>query len=93
MIRDGVRGEFSAWTMNDYWARQLPPVLILDLRSSFQRAMRSEDFRGEVELVGVRATSGRSGPLLLVDTACRFWDEHGGRCEGKVRAAVTDPPA
>ncbi|MFF9146012.1 FcoT family thioesterase [Streptomyces sp. NPDC014861] len=93
MIRDRVHGPFSEWTMNDYWVRQLPHILILDMHSRFQRAMRSDDFRGEVELVSAREQSGRSGPLVLVDTLCRFRDEHGGRCEGKVRVAVTNPPA
>ncbi|MFF6886088.1 FcoT family thioesterase [Streptomyces sp. NPDC012421] len=92
-IRDRVRGPFGEWTMNDYWARQLPHILILDMHSRFRRAMRGDDFRGEVQLVDVRRKSGRSGPLLLIDTLGRFWDEHGGRCEGKVRVAVTDPPA
>ncbi|MFD4370942.1 FcoT family thioesterase [Streptomyces sp. NPDC058486] len=92
-VRDRVLSPFSEWTMDHYWERQLPHILILDMRSRYPRAMRSQDFRGEVRLVAVRQRAGRSGPLILLDTVCRFSDAHGGRCHGEVRLAVTNPPA
>ncbi|MFI6847798.1 FcoT family thioesterase [Kitasatospora sp. NPDC050467] len=32
--------------MDDYWDRQVPNILTFDLHSSFERGLRSQDFRG-----------------------------------------------
>ncbi len=90
----GLMLPFAAWTMGDYWRRQLADFLIADFHSTFKRPIRGHRFRGEIEVVGIAEWEGSDirRPMTVVDTTCRYWDDHGGRCHGEVKVAVTSPP-
>ena len=94
LVADGSVYAFRDWTMDDYWRRQLPSVLIVDFHSTFRRAIRSGHFTGELEIADIRERTGGEGgqPLIFVETLCRYWDDNGGYCHGEVRLAITDPP-
>lgn len=81
---------FSAWTMDDFWRRQLPEMLIAKLSIRFRRAVERSRFSGELELG--RAKQRRftpAGPsLTAMDTAFRFWDDRDGRVDGEVTVAI-----
>ncbi|WP_326559979.1 FcoT family thioesterase [Micromonospora sp. NBC_01796] len=93
-VREHLLPVFDTWTMADYWQRQLPNVLITELRSRFRRAIDPTRFTGELAFTNAQLRAGREGrtPLLIIDTECRFWDDRGGRCDGEVRLVLTDPP-
>lgn len=90
-VREGLGPVFSTWTMDDYWRRQLPDILITKLVSRFRWPVNPRRFFGEFEIT--RATQRRlrqqSPPLIALDTAFRFWDDHHGRSDGEVTVAIT----
>ncbi len=73
-------------SFEEYRRRQLPDFLILRLESSFRQAIDPRGFRGTV---AVRSTR-RKMSMLLIDTAVRFSDAHGGTSEGAVLLGVID---
>ena len=90
-VQEGVVEEFDDWTMEDYWAKQLPDILIARFESQFKRPIDSADFSGEVSFGGFTRTN-RSRPVQIVDMPWRFWDTAGGYAQGEVRMALVDPP-
>lgn len=94
LIADGSSRTFRDWTLDDFWSRQLPNILIIDFRSTFRRAMSGQIFAGELEVVNIaeRERSGNVPPLIFLDTVCRYWDAGGGYCHGEVKLAITNPP-
>jgi hypothetical protein len=94
LIADGSTQVFGDWTLDDFWSRQLPNILIINFRSTFRRAMRGQVFSGELEIVNIaeRERSETLPPLIFLDTVCRYWDASGGYCHGEVKAAITNLP-
>jgi hypothetical protein len=93
-VRERIAEPFSGWSEEDFWDRQLKDFLITDFRSAFRSAMRGRRFEGELEITDVAQWEGSDirDPLLVIRTACRYWDETGGDCRGEVTIAVTNPP-
>ncbi|ADI03641.1 hypothetical protein SBI_00520 [Streptomyces bingchenggensis BCW-1] len=85
---------FAAWTLDDYWQRQLSDILITRFTSRFHRAIRGQEFRGELSFTDFKLRSGENGraPLALIESECRFWDKGGGRCTGEIQIALTNLP-
>jgi hypothetical protein len=81
---------FATWTMDDYWRRQLPDILITKLVSRFRWPVNPRRFSGAFELT--QATQRRltpdSPPLIALETSFRFWDEQKGRADGEVTVAI-----
>lgn len=95
-VQDRLFAPFDGWTMQDYWDRQLPNILITKLSSSYRRPINSRKFSGEIQLERVVQRGrggGADGQIILVDTTCRFWDDNGGDCRGDVKIAITNAPA
>lgn len=90
-VQERALPEFDAWTMEDYWAKQLPDILIARFSSTFKRPIDSAAFTGEVSFADFRQTN-RSRPVQVIDMPWRFWDEAGGYAEGEVRMALVEPP-
>lgn len=92
LITDGSTQVFRDWTIDEFWDRQLPNILIIDFRSTFRRAMRGQLFSGELEIVKIaeRERGGTLPPVIFLDTVCRYWDAGGGYCHGEVKVAITD---
>jgi hypothetical protein len=90
-VREQLGPIFSTWTMDDYWRRQLPDILITRLTSRFRRPVNPRHFFGEFELT--RATQRRltpdGPPLICLDTAFRYWDDDKGQSSGEVTVAIT----
>jgi hypothetical protein len=92
-VKERLLGLFSSWTLEDYWQRQLSDILIVRYHSRFRRAIHGRRVFAEVAFDKVVVRTVRdSAPLLLIDTTCRFWDDKGGKCDGQVTIAVTNPP-
>jgi hypothetical protein len=94
LISDDSMPLFRGWTLDDFWSRQLPDILIIDFHSTFRRAMRGQTFTGELEIVGITERKRGEGmsPLILIDTVCRYWDADGGYCHGEIKMGITNPP-
>ncbi|WP_280446522.1 FcoT family thioesterase [Nocardia brasiliensis] len=91
MVREQL-GVFAGWTMEDFWRRQLPDILITRFHSDFRRPIDPRRFSGEFTLDGSRErTSSLDGaPFTALDTSFRCWDDGGGHCTGVVRLAVVE---
>lgn len=89
-VRQRLVGVFADWTMDEYWRRQLPDVLITRLTTRFRRPIDRSDFFGEFDLRhATRRRLTLTGPsLIALDTAFRFWDTSGGRADGEVTIAI-----
>jgi hypothetical protein len=90
-VQEEVVPAFDEWTMEDYWAKQLPDILIAQFESRFKSPIDSADFTGEVSFAEFRQTN-RTRPVQVVEMPWRFWDDAGGFAQGQVRMALVDPP-
>ena len=82
-IKERLMSSFKSWTMDDYWARQLSCMYIVNFESSFRRPVQSSRFWGEIEFTNIRVRSG----IIYIVTKCRYWDDKGGNCSGNVKLA------
>ena len=48
-IKERLMTSFNSWTINDYWAKQLSNMYIVNFESSFRRPINSSKFWGEIE--------------------------------------------
>jgi FcoT-like thioesterase domain len=94
-IKERLIGALAGWRLDDFWERQLPDVYIATFESTFRAPMRGPRYYGELEVLEVKERASGSGrqPLIWLRTACRYWDGGDGRCDGRVRLAMLNPPA
>ena len=61
-VQDGLGTGFESWTLDDFWKRQLPDILIARFSSNFRRPVNPRAFSGEMEFRSVtrRAPAGAS---------------------------------
>jgi FcoT-like thioesterase domain len=92
-IQERLLRSFALWTMDDYWRRQLPNLLIYRFESQFRRGLDRKRFEGEVGFPEpiLRERPGRP-PVMFIEMAVRFWDGAGGECDGHVTVVATDLP-
>jgi len=90
-VQERVLPAFDAWTMEDYWKKQLPDILIASFTSKFRRPIDSDSFTGEVSFAEFSVRNVRR-PIQMIDMPWRFWDASGGHAEGEVRMALVEPP-
>jgi hypothetical protein len=81
---------FDSWSMADFWARQLPNILITRLEVTFDRPVDPKRFVGEfvLEKAAGRRIRPDAGPLISVHTSFRFRDDNGGDARGRARVAI-----
>ena len=91
-VKEGLLEEFAGWTLDDYWRHQLPDILIARFNGSFRRPINARSFSGEIEFLSVERRSPGGEPLLVAETAYRYWDDAGGRCDGTVKLAFVNAP-
>lgn len=89
-IKERAFRVFADWTIDDFWERQLPDMFIVDFHSSFRQHMRGRGrgFWGEVDVIDVFQRDWGNGPLLFLQTVCRFGETDKAACHGKVLIAV-----
>ncbi|MFI9508002.1 FcoT family thioesterase [Nocardia sp. NPDC052566] len=85
---------FDGWTMDEFWRRQLPDILITRFDSTFRRPIDPRRFHGDITFAGFEhRVSGADGtPYLALDTEFHCWDDAGGNCSGNARIAVVGAP-
>ena len=88
-IKEGLMASFKSWTMDNYWAKQLSDIYIVNFESSFRRPIQSSKFWGEIEFTNIRVRSG----MIYIVTKCRYWDDKDGNCSGNVKLAIVNSPA
>ncbi|MGW4882504.1 (2E)-enoyl-ACP glycyltransferase [Streptomyces sp. NPDC004262] len=92
-VREGLLTGFEDWTLDDFWRHQLPDILIARFASNFRRPVDPRRFTGEMEFRSVtRRTPGGAAPFLHAQTAFRYQDAHGGRCDGEATLAFVNVP-
>ncbi|MCP9986442.1 FcoT family thioesterase [Streptomyces sudanensis] len=91
-VKEGLLEEFARWTLDDYWRHQLPDILIARFGGNFRRPIDARSFSGEIDFLSVERRSPGGRPLLTAETAYRYWDASGGRCDGTVKLAFVNAP-
>ncbi|MFI7098968.1 FcoT family thioesterase [Streptomyces sp. NPDC050161] len=92
-VKWGLLEEFSGWTMDDYWKRLLPDMLITRFQARFRRPVDPRAFGGEVVFNRLQRRASRVGdPLLMINTTHRYYDDAGEGCGGEVTLALTRLP-
>nr|WP_209310524.1 FcoT family thioesterase [Streptomyces spiramenti] len=92
-VKEGLHPALAEWTLDDFWQRQLPDILIARFAGNFRRPVDAREFTGELTIGSVELkTPGRGSPFLLADTAYRYRDESGGRCDGTATLVITNLP-
>jgi hypothetical protein len=89
-VRDGIGPVFDTWTMEDFWRRRLPDILITRFSSVFRRPIDPRSFRGEFVVDSVRQRRLRpdADPLVSLETSFRCRDEAGGVCSGTAQVTI-----
>ncbi|MFD8493127.1 FcoT family thioesterase [Amycolatopsis sp. NPDC059657] len=89
-VRDRVGPVFSNWSMDDFWRRQLPDILIAKFSSAFHRPIDPRSFQCEltIERTAQRRLQPGADPLISLETSFRCWDDNGGACSGAARVAI-----
>jgi (3R)-3-[(carboxylmethyl)amino]fatty acid synthase len=89
-VQERLGPVFSTWTMDDYWRRQLPDILITSLVSRFRRPIDRSRFCGGFELgpARQRRLTPAGPPLIALPTVFRFWDDRDGCADGEVAIAI-----
>lgn len=90
-VQHGLMPSLAGWTLDDFWRKQLPDILITRFESCFRKPVNPRRFHGEVVLSRGRY-SGGAQPMLLLRTTCRFWDDEGGHCDGNITLALLNVP-
>lgn len=92
-IEDDLFDAFSAWSMADFWERQLSDVLIYRLSSRFRRMINPRSFEGEIVFRKPRVSARpNNSPIMSLETACSFWDDDGGSADGTGKTVFTRLP-
>lgn len=86
-IRERASPAVAHLTLDDYYARQLPDVLIHDIASSFKRSISPASFEGEVSILEALNTE----RFVYFKTGGRFWDEGGGLAKARMSLAILNP--
>lgn len=91
-IQDNVLPQFSGWTLEDYWPRQLPNILIHRMSTNYSRPIDPRSYRAGMTITDIGFRH-RSRAVVTVETHIEFSDDKGGRATGDVSVAIIDPPA
>lgn len=91
-VASGANPVFAGWTIDDWWARQLPNVLIQQLDTRYSRPINARGYRAEFRVTGIDDSRLDRG-ILKLRTEIEFSDDDGGRARGTVLLALTDTPA
>lgn len=90
-VRDGLYPALAHWTIDDYWERQLPDVLIFRQSITYRRPIDPRDFGAEFRITSID-TSALDRAMLKIATTITFQDATGGRAHGAVDLALVNVP-
>jgi hypothetical protein len=92
-IEDDLLDAFSAWSMADFWERQLSDVLIYRLSSRFRRMINPRSFEGEIVFQKPRVSARpNNSSIMSMETTCSFWDGDNGAADGTGKIVFTRLP-
>ncbi|WP_312870979.1 (2E)-enoyl-ACP glycyltransferase [Streptomyces lonarensis] len=92
-VKEDLHPALAEWTLDDFWQRQLPDIVIARFAGNFRRPVDARRFTGELTIEKIeRKTPGRGAPFLLATTSHRYRDEAGGRCDGTATLVLTNLP-
>ncbi|MCX2933402.1 hypothetical protein ORI20_24320 [Mycobacterium sp. CVI_P3] len=91
-VRDRLIPELTGWTLDDYWQRQLPSVLISEMASRFRQPINARSYHGTLTITDIEFRH-RSRPLLALQTTIEFTDDNAGSVLGDLEIVLVDLPA
>ncbi|MCV7174599.1 FcoT family thioesterase [Mycolicibacterium sphagni] len=90
-VRDQLIPELTGWTMDDYWQRQLPSVLISKMATRFRQPINARAYHGRLSITDIEFRR-RTRPLLALQTTIEFTDDGIGSALGEFEIVLVDLP-
>lgn len=88
-VKHKIIKAFNKWTLETYYEKQLPDILIVNFKSRFSKPLNQKRFYGEIDFIDIKYK--KSNSLLFIKTLCRYADEPGRfNCEGEVDLAIVE---
>lgn len=81
----------SGWSMADFFANQLPGMLIKSTSSRFGRPIDAHRFAARLTCENFEIRQ-RTWRYMLVPCVIEFWDDNGGAASGEIELAVLNIP-
>ena len=75
------------WTLQSFFEKQLPSILIGRFASRFLRPINPRSFRGTIEL---EPQSNRSARALFLNTRAYYTDAGGGAADGEITISIME---
>lgn len=88
-IKHQLMSAFQNWSLEDYFRKQLPDILIVNFKSSFKQPIQPRQFFGEVDFVQTKVTT-LTKPIIYLRTLIRFYDDAKGYSEGETDLVIMD---
>ena len=85
-VQHELIAELRHWSMEEWWRRHLPDVLIVDYHARFHQPMLAQAFSGRVEIRQVLPKPHKR--LVLLQTVCQMQDDSGGHADADVLLAL-----
>jgi len=82
--KEGASTFFDSWSIDRFWNKQLPDILIVNFKSSFRTPINPAEFSGEMPFLKARTRGG----VQYISTTIAFYDEKSGFCDGEVTLAI-----
>ncbi|GED98576.1 FcoT family thioesterase [Gordonia crocea] len=91
IIADRLHPALASWTLDDFWQRQLPNVVIHHATTSIAEPLDARSLHGSltIERISDRLIKRRT---LLIDTTVGLTDPTGRIATGSIEVALTDSP-
>ncbi len=86
-VKHQLMSAFQAWTLDDYFIKQLPDILIVNFKSKFKRPICGTRFTGEIDFIQTKVKR-ITNPLIYLTSVCRFYDADNGYCEGEIDLVI-----
>lgn len=86
-IKHHLIPELSEYSMDKFFEKQLPNVLIAKLTSSYQSQLNAKRFYGTYGINTIKKTS----KCTFIKTYCHFHDDGNGKSTGEVTLAILPP--
>ncbi|MFT7465379.1 MAG: hypothetical protein ACI9EF_003745 [Pseudohongiellaceae bacterium] len=87
--KEGLLDALGDMTLDHFYQRMLPDVLIHDFACRFSKPMDRRHFEGLLTVLEAKD----HGHMILLRTHCQFSDSHGGLSLGNVSLAIVDSSA
>lgn len=86
-VKHHLMSAFHSWSLEDFFRKQLPDILIVNFKSAFKSPIHPHRFVGKIDFVQTKMIK-ISKPAIYLKTLCQFYDDNKGYSEGEVDLVI-----